>query len=55
MGLNESKLDEAELDYWAKELGMEKEAVQQKFQSLGSKKEITKAEFKEAYQQFFPK
>ena len=55
MGQKKSKLNGEELIYWAKQLRMEKEAVQEKYQSLASKNEITKADFKEAYQQFFPK
>ena len=55
MGQKQGKLDEAELDFWAKETGMERKVLQDMYDSLASKKGISKSDFLTAYRQFFPK
>lgn len=57
MGHNLSKKEDldAELDFLAKETGMEKQAVQDMYESFASKKGVNKKEFVSAYSQFFPK
>ena len=53
MGQNKSKLDEADLTFWADAIEIEKGVIQEKYQSLASKKGINETDFKEAYHQFF--
>lgn len=59
MGHNLSKKGgpdlESELDFLAKETGMDKQSVQAIYESFASKKGISKKEFVSAYRQFFPK